>query len=694
MNVSFLSADLVAKRQSAGVRWTCFAAITLLLVFGASDDVSAQFTFASDNASSSAYGDGWGSGDNGGSGFTAWNINYGASTGTFIGNPANNGMGTSGIGTTAFGLYATGNAYVDAFRGGFTMNVGDTLSYYWAMNFDAGSGSKGVDFRVNDDGVYNINNNGSSTITAGGSTANANYGTTPMLVTLTRSSGSQYSFSMTSRSGGSTYATTFNQSGAINNLKIYIGNQNDGAGQKNIYFNNFSLTNSGVYYNTQTESRALTGNGSLVVSNNSTLTLTSNGNTFSGGTTIQSGSTLSVGNGGGTGDLSGNVANSGTLTFNRTGTLDVGGVVSGTGALTKSGTGQINLQGNNVYEGTTTVSEGTLEIQNANALGSTAAGTSVSSGATLKMWSNTGFTTAAEALTINGSGVGGSGGALRNEGGNNTFAGAITLGSASRIDANTGTTLTLDVASGSAITGTHNLTLGGAGNIIVADAIATSTGTLTKDGAGTLTFSGNDANTYTGLTTVSGGTLQLNKTAGVNAIAGAVTVNSGAVLLLSASNQVDSGAGDTVTLSGGTIQRASGVSEVFGNLNVTSASTINFGGTAQSNFLEFGSVTGGSNLTVSNFLIGNQFKFAAANLDAGTAIANSFSYLTSDTRSYSFSGSTFTITAIPEPSTYVAAAGLLAMFLWPARRRVIKDVKSILGLRPTGRERIEAYRKA
>jgi hypothetical protein len=28
------------------------------------------------------------------------------------------------------------------------------------------------------------------------------------------------------------------------------------------------------------------------------------------------------------------------------------------------------------------------------------------------------------------------------------------------------------------------------------------------------------------------------------------------------------------------------------------------------------------------------------------------------------------------------------------RRRVIKDVKSILGLRPTGRERIEAYRKA
>jgi hypothetical protein len=54
----------------------------------------------------------------------------------------------------------------------------------------------------------------------------------------------------------------------------------------------------------------------------------------------------------------------------------------------------------------------------------------------------------------------------------------------------------------------------------------------------------------------------------------------------------------------------------------------------------------------------------------------------------------FTITAIPEPSTYAAAVGLLALFLWPARRRLLKDAKSILGLRPAGRDRIEAYRNA
>jgi hypothetical protein len=37
---------------------------------------------------------------------------------------------------------------------------------------------------------------------------------------------------------------------------------------------------------------------------------------------------------------------------------------------------------------------------------------------------------------------------------------------------------------------------------------------------------------------------------------------------------------------------------------------------------------------------------------------------------------------------------LLAVFLWPVRRRLIKDAKSILGLRPAGRDRIETYRNA
>jgi hypothetical protein len=162
---------------------------------------------------------------------------------------------------------------------------------------------------------------------------------------------------------------------------------------------------------------------------------------------------------------------------------------------------------------------------------------------------------------------------------------------------------------------------------------------------------------------------------------------------LARSNQVDSGAGDTVTLSGGTIQRASGVSETFGNLTISGASTLDFGsGAATAGTLQFQtySNSGNATVTVSNFSVGNKLQFLSSNFNSGNLAQFSFSngYTTSTEGSY------FTITAIPEPSTYAAAAGLLAMFLWPVRRRVIKDVKSILGLRPTGRERIEAYRKA
>ena len=88
----------------------------------------------SDNASN--YASSWANNSNQGTGFGAWSLNPGASSGSFIGNPGSNGMGTDGIGTTAFGMFATGSGYFNAYR---TINngiqVGDTFSFYWAINF-------------------------------------------------------------------------------------------------------------------------------------------------------------------------------------------------------------------------------------------------------------------------------------------------------------------------------------------------------------------------------------------------------------------------------------------------------------------------------------------------------------------------------------------------------------------------------
>ena len=120
--------------------------------------------------------------------------------------------------------------------------VGEELSFYWIFNWDAGSGSKGFDLKSGGTTVFNVNNTGSATITTTNGTANTSYGTTPMLVTLTRTSASQYNFSMTSRSGGATYSTTINSAANIDAVDFYIGGQNDGAGQRNLYFNHLRKT--------------------------------------------------------------------------------------------------------------------------------------------------------------------------------------------------------------------------------------------------------------------------------------------------------------------------------------------------------------------------------------------------------------------------------------------------------------------
>jgi autotransporter-associated beta strand protein len=137
--------------------------------------------------------------------------------------------------------------------------------------------------------------------------------------------------------------------------------------------------------------------------------------------------------------------------------------------------------------------------------------------------------------------------------------------------------------------------------------VLTNTGGLTKTGPGTLVLSGVSANTYgstsaNGYTTVSGGTLQLSKTAGVAAVPnGSLILNAGGTLLLGAANQI----GDAVpmTLNGGAFQTA-GYSEQLGTLKLTANSVIGLG--AGASVLKFAASSGvawtaATTLTVTNW---------------------------------------------------------------------------------------------
>ena len=197
-------------------------------------------------------------------------------------------------------------------------------------------------------------------------------------------------------------------------------------------------------------------------------------------------------------------------------------------------------------------------------------------------------------------------------------------------------------------------------------------GGLTRSGSGQLVLTGQ--NTYTGSTDVLGGTLELASTNGeAVGTTQSVSVASGATLLLTQSDQVNNSA--TVTLSGGTIQRASGVSEEFGALNLTAASVLHFGsGTAGT--MEFSGINYPPSahlaLQLFNFTQGNTFVIRnTTDLSSSVGTGFTFGGLGGLGSSFYDSGtSTFTITAIPETSTSVAAIGLAGLLLssWVRRR--------------------------
>ncbi len=453
-----------------------------------------------------------------------------------------------------------------------------------------------------------------------------------------------------------------------------------------------TLTASGVVSGAASNSLTKVGAGTLVLSNA--------GNTYAGLTNI-SGGVVSIAAEANLGATPGAVTSNqltldgGTLrntgamalstnrgvtlaasggTFDTSAALTVNSLVIGAGSLTKMGASTLTLSGGvNTYAGSTNITGGTLQLGVANSLPDGTAVT-ISNGGILAL--NNFSDTVGSIAT----GAGG---------------GSITLGS------------------GTLTTGGNNASTTFAGGI-------SGTGGLTKTGNGKLSITG--ANTYTGATTINGsGTLQLGAGGGAMTGGSAVTIGGGATFDVEngqAGNTIGAltaNAGSTLTIgsgtliigsgtvagvlngsgglqiTGGTLDLSAATSASIGtltlgagstlklgstplsvtNLNITGASTIDFGNGVSAT-LAVGTFNLGANtVSISNWINGADYFYAqnwsGATLgtrDLGPETQVSFaastpSYPATDTAwlPYDAGDSDPTkrqITPAPEPATYGA----------------------------------------
>ena len=359
------------------------------------------------------------------------------------------------------------------------------------------------------------------------------------------------------------------------------------------------------------------------------LTLTGS-NTYTGATTVSTG-TLQIGNGGTAGSIaltsSVSISSGATLAFARTD--NYGGSftknISGAGNLAVN-SGSLTLTGSNTYNGATTVAPGlTLQVGDGTT-GAMASTVTLNAGSTLGINLPNGGTFSG-AISI------GSGTVNLTSGGTNTLSGQINGFGTGNLNQNgTGTTIlsytnpfygTANVNSGvlqlNSLNAAYNATvnvgssgvlafgsnavnvgaLSGSGSVVLQSGTSNMTLTVggnnqsstfagTLSGIGGLTMNGinnvftlTGSNTYTGLTTVSSGTLQVGNggTTGSIASSGSLSISSGATLAFNRSDdyggafvQPLTGAGRMLVSSGSLT--VSSTSSFSGDIAVASGGTL------------------------------------------------------------------------------------------------------------------------
>lgn len=392
--------------------------------------------------------------------------------------------------------------------------------------------------------------------------------------------------------------------------------------------------------------------------------------------------------------------------------------------FTNNGLGTFVLNGDNTFTGAVTVGVGTMQLGHVNALGSTSGTTSIASGATLDL---NGLTNLAETISgVSGTGNGGIGALVNSNiskaasltgnitlngfnanlggagdltlsgivaetgasrtltklgigtitlSGANSYTGATTVNAGILNFANTGAKAAGTVTA--AATGTIGLGVGGAGYYSSSDVDALFANTLTgfslnsASGVALDTTAGNftHASNITGsraLTKLGTNTLTLS---GTNSYTGGTRVNQGTMAFansftMSGANQVRIAATGTAGVNYGTISSTAGTLTFAGTLGINITASLT-GGESFSLFTANGGALAGAFNSVS--LSGS---YVASLTDSGSGIwtgsANglNFTFATSG-----INAGMLSVSSVPEPATFAAIFGVLALGAAAIQRR-------------------------